>query len=130
MLMEMTAKLRDKPEWHLLYFGHCFADAGTGVYTKQDFADGWRRGLVACTHAYAISKVYAQYILDKNQDPHGTIDHLLQWQCDDSWCNSYYAVQPLFVQQARNFDKPSTLGEGYPLAEQTLRNSTLELIGL
>ena len=82
--------------WHVIYFGHCdeeppeHADAKPQIYTARG---------PFCSHAIAVSKVGAAYLLDNIKTIPGTFDdQLYQFTQSRSDFHSYVVHPQLFIQ--------------------------------
>jgi GR25 family glycosyltransferase involved in LPS biosynthesis len=130
--MDMVNMWKEKsqvlPEmnWDFLYLGYCFEQPSRD--NDLPTFPGWRRGVAACLHAYAVKTSYVRKFLDDMESPSEAIDVMLLHHMLREGSNSFFLEKPLFVQRPRTQENPSTIGTGNFLPDQPLVQSAWETL--
>ncbi|CAG8535231.1 17522_t:CDS:1, partial [Cetraspora pellucida] len=118
------------PDWEMLYLGHCSwemnGEAVGGSHTHKIY----RSNGPGCTHAYAVSFIGANKLLNELEpiNPQVPIDLEIIKRIQQGIITSY-SFQPQVIVQWRSKDNPSDVSPGTPEDSYPLENSTLRFLG-
>ncbi|CAG8496892.1 6227_t:CDS:1 [Racocetra fulgida] len=115
-------------DWEMLYLGHCgFEMYGEGV-GGSDKHKIYQSITPGCTHAYAVSYIGANKLLNELVNPQTAIDLEIIEKIQRGVIISY-SFQPQVIVQWRSKDNPSDVSSGTPEHSYPLENSTLHFLG-